>query len=268
MEKLVKDIAKQIESYGAKNPEIAVILGSGLANILDDMQDKIYIPFQKLNGMPLTNVDGHKNQFVFGKIADKNVLAMQGRFHLYDGFSAKEVCLPIYIFKLLGVKTVIITNASGSINQNIKTGDLMIITDHINFTNQNALIGGAIIDFGEQFVDMTEPYSHKLIDLAQKVATQNNINLKNGVYAQVVGPFYETIAQAKMLKICGCDAVGMSTVVEVEAGVQCGLDILGLSIITDMADSQQPTTHKEVLEQSQIASQKLKKVIFGTIEKL
>lgn len=265
MEKLVNDIARQIEEYGAKKPEIAVILGSGLSEILEDMKDKIHIPFEKIKGMPITNVIGHKNQFVFGTISGKRVLAMQGRFHLYDGFTAKQVCLPIYIFKQLGVKTIIITNASGSLNKDIKIGDIMAITDHINFTGQNALIGGAILDFGEKFVGMTEPYSHKLIDLAKTVAEHQGIYLKTGVYAQIVGPMYETIAQSKMLKTLGCDAVGMSTAVEVEAGVQCGLDILGLSIITDVADSVEGVTHQAVLEQSKNSSQKLKMIIYDLI---
>ena len=268
MEKLVKDIANQIKKYGAEKPEIAVILGSGLADLLNEMQQKIEIPFSTLQGMPMTKVEGHKNQFVYGKIANKNVLAMQGRFHLYDGFTAKQVCLPIYIFKELGIKTVIITNASGSLNQNIKVGDLMIINDHINFTGQNSLIGGPIIDYGEQFIGMTEPYNKKLIEITTEIAKHNDISIKNGVYAQVTGPMYETKAQCKMLKICGCDAVGMSTVIEAESAVQCKLNVLGISIITDMADSTQKTSHKDVLKESQNASKKLKTVIFELINKL
>lgn len=267
MEKLVKSIVSQLNNYGVEQPDVAVILGSGLADLINDMEEKIVIPFTKLDGMLLTRVEGHKNQFIYGKIGQKKVLAMQGRFHLYDGFSAKQVCLPIYIFKELGIKNVIITNASGSLTKEIGVGDLMIITDHINFTGQNALIGGPIIDYGEQFIEMTNPYSQKMIDLAYQTAKENNINLKSGVYGQVIGPFYETIAYSKMLKTCGCDAVGMSTVVEVEAANQCKLNVLGVSVVTDMAGIE-VTNHQIVIQQSQLASAKLKAIVGGVIKGL
>ena len=270
MEKIVNNVANQLTQLGVDNPEIAIILGSGLANIAESIEDKIVIPFNKIEGMPITNVKGHKNQFIYGKINGKKVLAMQGRFHLYDGFTAKQVCLPIYVFKKLGIKTTIITNASGSLNESIGVGSIMMITDHINFTGQNALIGGAILDFGEQFIDMSEPYSLRLQNIAVNVAKQSNIELKKGIYAQVMGPMYETTAQSKMLNICGCDAVGMSTVIEVECAVQCNMQVLGLSVITDMAlkSDNIKTSHEEILEQSKLSSLKLKEIIYNFIKNI
>lgn len=263
MEKLVNKIASQIREIIGFDPEIAIILGSGLSEIADALENKVVLPYSELDGMLLTKVEGHKNQFVCGKLSGKKVIAMQGRFHLYDGFSPKQVCLPIYIFKELGVKTLIITNASGGIADDLAAGDLMLISDHVNHTGQNALIGGPIIDYGVQFVDMTEPYDIKYRKLAIEIANQNKINLKQGTYMQFIGPFYETKADIKMAKVLGANAVGMSTAVEVEAAVQCKLKVLGLSLITDKAAglSKNKLTHEDVLRVAQNASNKMTTLI-------
>lgn len=270
MEKLVKDIVAQINERIKETPEIAIILGSGLSEIANDLKDKIEISYCELKGMPLTKVEGHKNQFIFGKLNNKNVIAMQGRFHLYDGFNAKQVAMPIYIFKELGVKTLILTNAAGGINESYEPGDIVMITDHINHTGQNCLIGGAIIDYGTQFIDMTTPYCLNYINLASKVSKANNINLKHGTYIQFAGPFYETKAEIKMAKAIGADLVGMSTVIEVEAASHCKLDVLALSVVTNKAAgfSQQEMSHQEVLENGKKASKNLMLLLKEFIQNL
>ena len=270
MEELVKSIANEIRQKIKKQPEIAVILGSGLSELLDNMQNKVIIPYSSLNGMLLTKVEGHKNQFVVGQIGQKTVIAMQGRFHLYDGFSPKEVCLPIYVFKELGVKTLIVTNASGAVNPKFKPGEIVLLTDHINHTGQNALVGGAIINYGVQFVDMSEPYDAKYREIVTNLSAKFNISIKTGVYMQFIGPFYETKADIKMARILGADLVGMSTVLEVESARQCNLRVLGLSVATNMATgvSAEHLSHDEVLQNSKIASKNLTKLVDEFIKQI
>lgn len=259
MEKLVKDIAKQIMDRINITPDVAIVLGSGLSDILDDLENKVVVPYDELSGMPITNVKGHKNQFIFGKLNNKYVIVMQGRFHLYDGFSAKQVVMPIYIFKELGIKTLVLTNAAGGINDNLEPGDIVMITDHINHTGQNCLIGGPIVDYGTKFIDMTSPYNKEYINIANQVAKNNKINLKQGTYIQFVGPFYETKAEIMMAKTIGADLVGMSTVLEVEAANQCKLDVLALSVVTNKAAglSNKILGHEEVLENSKKSSKNI-----------
>ena len=263
MEKMIKSIVEQISSKITKKPEIAVILGSGLSDILDDIQNKTVIPYADLNGMPLVSVEGHKNQFVCGDLGNKYVIAMQGRFHLYNGFTAKQVAMPIYLFKELGVKTLILTNAAGGVNDNFNPGDIAVITDHINRTGTNCMIGGPIIDYGTQFIDMTKPYCEKYIDICEKLAKEDGFDLKKGTYIQFAGPFYETKAEITMAKSFGVDLVGMSTVLEVEAANHCRLNVLALSVITNKAAGLSKTVmeHKEVLSASQSVSRKLVKLI-------
>lgn len=260
MEELVAKIAEQIKTkIGDLNPEIAIILGSGLSEICDNFEQKIIIPYDEIDGMLHTTVVGHKNQFIVGRMYGKAIIIMQGRFHLYDGFSAKQVCMPIYVFKKLGVKTLIETNASGGINNNLSAGDIMLLTDQINITGQNALIGGAITNFGEEFIDMTEPYDIEYRNIMLNVAKDNDIKLKQGTYIQFTGPFYETKAEIKMASVIGADAVGMSTAIEVEAARQCQIKVVGLSAITNMASGLNETglSHSEVLEGGKEASNKM-----------
>ena len=263
MEEIIKNIAREIKSKINEIPDIAIVLGSGLSEIVNDLEGKIVIPYSELSGMPLTKVEGHKNQFIYGKLNDKNILAMQGRFHLYDGFTAKQVVMPIYIFKELGIKTVIFTNASGGINNLFEPGDLVLITDHINRTGTNCMVGGPVIDYGVEFVDMTNPYSKELGGICKQIAKNEQIDLKEGTYIQFVGPFYETKAEITMAKVCGADLVGMSTVLEVEAANHCGLNVLAFSVITNKAAglSEKTMNHKEVLSVSKNSSGKLIKII-------
>lgn len=270
MEKIVRSIVSQINQKIEIHPEIAIVLGSGLSDIVDCMDEKIIIPYNELEGMLQTKVEGHKNQFIVGKLAGKNVIAMQGRFHLYDGFSAKQVAMPIYIFKELGVKTLILTNAAGGVKDDMKPGDIAVICDHINNTATNCMIGGPIIDYGTQFVDMSEPYNNDYIQIVENIAKKESIKLCKGTYMQFLGPFYETKADIIMAKRVGADIVGMSTAVEVEAANHCGLKVLALSVITNKATglSTEKNSHKDVLKASFSASKKLIKIVQEFVNQL
>lgn len=257
---LVENIASQIKNKISENPQVALILGSGLSGLVDCMEDKITIPYSELQGMLIPHVQGHKNQFVVGKLGGKVVIAMQGRFHAYDGFTAKECALPIYLFKVLGVKSVIITNSSGAVNENYDVGDLMLIKGHINLTGMNPLIGGAIIDNGVQFVDLKEAYDKGYRNIIKKIAIEKGITLQEGVFLQDLGPSYETPAEVKFFRTIGADAVSMSTVLEVIAAAQCELKVLAISCIANKAVSDEDNsilTHEEVLESGRMAVEKL-----------
>lgn len=270
MEEIIKNIAQKIKEKLTILPDIAIILGSGLDGLAQKLQNQTIIRYDELPNMPRTNVQGHKNQFIFGSLYGKNIIAMQGRFHFYSGFSAKQVAMPIYIFKELGVKTLIVTNAAGGVNPTFKPGDLMLITDHINFTGQNPLIGGAPIDYGVEFVDMQDAYNSEYCELVRKIAKQNCIALKEGAYMQFTGPSYETKAEVKFARAIGADAVGMSTALEVISAVQCNLKVLGISVITNMGSGMttEKMTHEEVLENSKIASKNLETLIENFVEQI
>ncbi len=257
---LVKHIAKQIQSKTSMKPEVAIILGSGLSNFVDCMENKVIVPYSELDGMLIPHVQGHKNQFVIGKISGKAVIAMQGRFHPYDNFTAKECAMPIYVFKVLGVKSIIITNSSGAVNETYDVGDLMLIKGHINLTGMNPLIGGAIIDSGVEFVDLKDAYEKSYRNIIKNIAQEKGIALQEGVFLQDLGPSYETPAEVKFYRTIGADAVSMSTVLEVISSVQCGIKVLAISCIANKAVSENeeaPLTHEEVLESGRQAVQKL-----------
>lgn len=249
MEKMIDNIIKEIKKEVKNTPKLAIILGSGLGNFASFIKNKIEIPYNRLKGMPVSTVKGHSGKFIFGEVNGVSLVAMQGRIHLYEGYSAKQVTLPIYIFKKLGVETLIVTNASGGVNPSFEAGDLMVITDQINLTGQNPLVGGATIDYGVQFVGMQDAYHKQYVTLLNKIGKEYNLNLKNGTYLQLLGPTYETPAEVKMASIIGADAVGMSTAVEVIAGVQAGLKIAGISAIANKAagTTNIEVTHEEVL---------------------
>lgn len=261
---LAENLAKQIEGKIIKKPEIALILGSGLADIADNLENKIVINYSDLNNMPIPHVQGHKNQFVVGEMNGKTVIAVLGRFHPYDGFSAKECVLPIYIFKLLGVETIIITNSAGGVNLDFNAGDVMLIKSHINLTGMNPLIDGAIIDYGVEFVDLNDAYYKPYRDLVKQISNEQNLGIKEGVFLQDLGPSYESPAEVKFFRVIGADAVSMSTVLEVIAAKQCNMKILGLSCIANKAineDNPETLTHEEVLMSAKRASAKLKIII-------
>lgn len=239
------------------NPKIAIILGSGLGDLVNFVEEKEEIPYENIPNFPVSTVSGHDGKLVFGKINNVEVLLMQGRFHFYEGYSMKEVTYPVYVMKELGIEKLIVTNACGGINETFEPGTLMIINDFINFMGTNPLIGKNDEKFGVRFPDMSEPYSLELIDKAKKVADDLNISYKEGVYMGYTGPNYETAAEIRAFKILGADAVGMSTVPETIVANYLGLKVLGISCITNMATGIQKVkhSHERVVETARKASE-------------
>lgn len=231
-------------------PTVGLILGSGLGVLADEINDSKVIPYSEIPHFPQSTVTGHKGQLVIGTLEGKNVIAMQGRFHYYEGYTMKQVTFPVRVMKELGVKTLIVTNAAGGINRNFKPGELMIITDHINFMGDNPLIGKNDDKLGTRFPDMSQCYRKELVKHAQDCANTLDITIQKGIYAGMTGPTYETPAEIKMLTTLGADAVGMSTVPEVIAANHAGMNVLGISCISNMAAGilEQPLSHSEVIE--------------------
>jgi purine-nucleoside phosphorylase len=258
MEELYKVIeaSNYIKNKIGEVPEIGVILGSGLGSLAEEIKDKSFINYSEIPYFPVSTVVGHKGRFVFGILEGKKVIMMQGRFHYYEGHKMDNVTLPILVLNQLGVKKIIITNAAGGVNTKFKAGDLMLITDHINYSGTNPLIGKNIEEFGPRFPDMSTAYNRDFIKSAKIAAANCNVKIAEGVYFMFTGPSYETPAEIKMARILGGDAVGMSTVPEVIVANYCGMKVLGISCITNMAAGilDQPLSHLEVIENSKYAS--------------
>lgn len=242
--------AEYIKSKIAHQPEIGIVLGSGLGPLADDMTDVIDIDYTEIPHFPVSTVEGHAGKLVFGKLGSKYVLAMKGRFHYYEGYDVAQVVFPIRVMKLLGINNLVVTNAAGGINRDFSSGALMLIKDHISFFVPSALRGKNISEFGTRFPDMSEAYSKELRTLAKKVAEESGVQVFEGVYAFAQGPMYETPAEIRALGILGADAVGMSTVPEVITAGHAGMKVLGISCITNMAAGilDQPLNHQEVME--------------------
>lgn len=251
-------------------PALGLILGSGLGVLADEIENPISISYDEIPYFPVSTVAGHKGRLVIGNLKGKCVIAMQGRFHFYEGHSMEAVTYPIRVMKAIGVKQILVTNAAGGINRSFKPGDLMIIQDHINLTSQNPLIGPNEADFGERFPDMSEAYSKKLIALAKGVAAKEKVKVVEGVYAGVLGPSYETPAEIKFLGMIGADAVGMSTVPEVIVARHSGLAVLGISCISNMAAgiSDETLTHDEVIETTEMIKAQFLQLVKGIIIEL
>lgn len=266
----VTESAKYIESKVSLKPQIAVILGSGLGGLVDVLEDKEYIDYKDIPNFPQSTVEGHEGRLVYGKINGVEVLAMQGRFHYYEGYTMKEVTYPVYVMQQLGVKKLIITNACGGINTSFNPGTLMIIKDFINLVSDNPLIGVNDKRFGPRFPDMSEPYKLELIEKAKNVADEIGIEYKEGVYAGFMGPYYETAAEIVSIGRQGADAVGMSTVPETIVGNYLGLEVLGIACITNMATGiqKQKHSHERVVEIAQKSSINLCKWVTKIIENI
>ncbi|MGY0209244.1 purine-nucleoside phosphorylase [Bacillus subtilis] len=209
-------------------PEIGLILGSGLGVLADEIENPVAIPYEDIPHFPVSTVEGHAGQLVFGDLEGKRVVAMQGRFHFYEGYSMEQVTFPVRVLKLIGVETLIVTNAAGACNENFNPGDLMIITDHINFFGTSPLIGKNANEFGTRFPDMSEAYDKQLVKLTEQVASDLGLNVQKGVYFGNTGPTYETPAEVKMARLLGGDVVGMSTVPEVIVARHSDMRVLGL----------------------------------------
>ena len=242
--------ARTIRARSEEDARVAIVLGSGLGGFADEFQDAIAIPYQEIPGFATSTAEGHAGRLVIGKVDKVLVAAMQGRVHFYEGYSLEEVTFPVRTFKLLGIKTLVLTNAGGGINVELSQGALMVINDHLNLMGVNPLRGLNDERFGPRFPDMTEVYSRELQQLAIEEARVLGVELRRGIYAALAGPSYETPAEIHMLRSFGADAVGMSTVPEAIVARQMGIEVLGISCITNMAAgiSDQPINHEEVME--------------------
>ena len=256
MENLFDKIVESTEYIKSKinqTPQIGLVLGSGLGVLGDEIENPVKISYDEIPNFPVSTVEGHKGQLVIGKLEGKTVIAMQGRFHYYEGYTMKDITFPVRVMKELGIETIFVTNAAGGSNKDFKPGDLMIITDHINLGGYNPLIGKNDDRLGVRFPDMSTAYNREYIDIAKKCAKELDINIKEGVYAFFTGPVYETPAEVRMASILGADAVGMSTVPEVIVASHSNLKVIGISCITNMAAGilDQPLNHEEVIETTQ-----------------
>ncbi|HCT65185.1 MAG TPA: purine-nucleoside phosphorylase [Lachnospiraceae bacterium] len=252
--KRLEQAAEYIKTRTKYSPKIGVILGSGLGDFGDSLENAEYYDYKDVPNLPVSTVIGHKGRFV----VTSELICMQGRFHFYEGYNLTEVTFPIRLMKLLGVEKLIVTNAAGGVNTNFSTGDLMVITDHINMMGTNPLIGANLDAFGTRFPDMSNGYDKEMIDIAMKTGEIKGLNLKRGVYCAMTGPSFETPAEIQMVRIIGGDAVGMSTVPEVITANHCGIKVLGISCITNMAAgvNSQPLNHAEVIETTKRVKEK------------
>ena len=252
----VEDSVRYIKEKIDFQPDIGIILGTGLGDIIDALSDKIYIPYSDIPNFPQSTVKGHEGRLVFGKIGEKQIVAMQGRFHYYEGYTMKEVTYPVFVMKKLGVAKLVITNSCGGINTDLQPGSLMIINDFINLMGSNPLIGVHDDRLGVRFPDMTEPYKKYMIDIAKQTGDKLGIDYKEGVYAGFMGPYYETAAEIRAYGGMGADAIGMSTVPETIAANFLGIDCLGIACITNMATGIQKVkhSHDRVVEIAEKAS--------------
>lgn len=259
----------------SEQPLVGLVLGSGLSLLAESIADAITIPYEHIPHFPASTVAGHAGRLLIGALAGQTVVAMQGRIHLYEGYTAEEITFPIRVMRRLGVETLILTNAAGGLNPNFHVGDLMLLVDHINFVGMaghNPLIGPNIPSFGPRFPSMTETYALSLRRLALTTARNLQISLRQGVYAYLAGPNFETPAEVRLLRLMGADAVGMSTVPEALVGVHAGMRVLGISTITneavDQLDTDQQPSHEEVLETGKMVVPQLTQLLIGILEGL
>ena len=245
----IKESVDFINSKIQRKPKIGIILGSGIGELANEIERDLEIPYEDIPNFPVSTVKGHKGQLLFGRLNGVEVVAMQGRFHFYEGYSMHEVTLPIRVLKLLGIDYLFISNASGGVNKDFEVGDIMFITDHINLM-PNPLIGENIPDHGPRFVDMSEAYDKRMLSIAKRIARHNGIHYQTGVYAAVTGPTYETPAEYKYIQTLGADAVGMSTVPEVIVARHMKLPVFAVSVISDLGVEGKiiEISHQEVIE--------------------
>lgn len=247
-------------------PDTAIILGTGLGALVDYIEDKQLIPYTEIPNFPVSTVEGHSGNLIFGVLGGKRVIAMQGRFHYYEGYDMKQVTFPVRVFKALGVNTLFVSNAAGGMNKDFRVGDVMIITDHINLFPENPLRGKNYNELGPRFPAMTEPYSHELIKKADAIAAELGIRVKHGVYVGTPGPTFETPAEYEYFRIIGGDAVGMSTVPEVIVARHGDMRVFGVSVITDLGgkDITEVPSHDEV----QLAAEKAQPSVVAIMREL
>lgn len=258
------------QQIGDFKPEYLLILGTGLGQLAEEIDVTISIDYDQIPHFPVSTVESHHGRLLFGQLGGKPVVAMQGRFHYYEGYTMQEIVFPVRVARNLGVQTLIVSNACGGLNPNFKRGDIMLINDHINFLGDNPLIGPNDDELGPRFPDMSEPYTERLIETAENVALDLSIKMHEGVYLAVSGPMLETKSEYRYMRQLGADVVGMSTVPEVISAVHMGLEVLGISVITDecFPDALEPVSLDDVLEAAGMAEPKMTQVIIGVLERL
>ena len=252
------------------DPEYLLILGTGLGQLAEEMTVELELPYEEIPHFPVSTVESHAGKLLIGYLGGKSVMAMQGRFHYYEGYSMKQIAFPVRIAKMLGIQTLLVSNACGGLNPNFERGDIMLINDHITFLGDNPLIGPNDPDLGPRFPDMSQPYTERLLATAEQVALDAGIKMHQGVYLAVSGPMMETKAEYRYMRQLGADVVGMSTVPEVIAAVHMSMEVLGISVITDecFPDALEPVSLDDVLEAAAMAEPQLTRVVVGVLERL
>ena len=266
----IKQTVDYINNKFSFEPEAGIILGSGLGGLVKEIDIKHVFNYEDIPNFPVSTVEGHSGKLIFGYLSGKKVVAMQGRFHYYEGYTMKEVTFPVRVMKFLGIKTLVLSNASGGVNASFKIGDIMIITDHINLLPSNPLLGQNIKELGPRFLDMHDAYDKKLIEKALKIAKKNKIDVQTGIYAAVSGPCFETPSEYRYIKRVGADTVGMSTVPEVQVARHMGIPCFAVSIITDLGVEGQvvEVSHDEVVDVANKAEPKMTLIIKELIAEL
>ena len=273
MLELKKQITEALDFIRTKTnmfPEIGIILGTGLGALAKEIDSEIIIDYKDIPHFPLSTVESHEGKLIFGKLGGKNVVAMQGRFHYYEGYTMKQITFPVRVMKALGIKVLCVSNIAGGMNPNYRRGDIMIINDHINMLGDNPLIGRNDDDLGPRFPDMSEPYNKELIRLAEQIAMEERIKVHAGVYLAVPGPNLETRAEYRMFRNFGADVVGMSTVPEVIVAIHSGLKVFGMTVISDecFPDFLQPVSVDEIIKAAMEAEPKLTLIMKKLIERI
>jgi purine-nucleoside phosphorylase len=266
----IQETTKYIQQKIDFEPQIGIVLGTGLGGLTKEIETIATLPYKEIPNFPESTVKGHEGKLIFGRLGGKNVVAMQGRFHYYEGYTMQEVTFPIRVMKFLGIKLLMLSNAAGGVNPNYEIGDLMIIRDHINLMGNNPLIGKNHTGLGPRFPDMSEPYDKTIIRHAAKIARHNGIKFQEGVYAAVTGPTFETPAEYKYIHILGADAVGMSTVPEAIVAQHMELPCFAVSVISDLGVEGKivEISHQEVIDAASMAEPKMTLMVKEMIEKL
>ncbi|WP_373230439.1 purine-nucleoside phosphorylase [Cohnella sp.] len=267
---IIDEAAAFIRSTTDLSPEIGLILGSGLGVLGDELEDAVTIPYEDIPHFPVSTVEGHAGELIVGKLQGRNVMLMKGRFHLYEGYEPERTALPVRVMAALGVSTLLVTNAAGGVNMDYKPGNLMLISDHINLTGRNPLVGPNDSELGVRFPDMSEAYNRRLRGIAKETADELGFSVQEGVYVGLLGPNYETPAEIRMLRTLGVDAVGMSTVSEVIVARHSGIEVLGISCISNMAAGilDQPLSHVEVMETTERVKEQFISLVLTIIPKI
>ena len=273
MENLKEKIQETLKAIRQKTEEeypVGIILGTGLGGLVKEIKIDHEIDYSDLPYFPISTVESHRGKLIFGTISDKKVVAMQGRFHYYEGYSMKQITYPVRVMKFLGVKTLLVSNACGGMNPQFKRGDIMLMTDHINLLGDNPLIGKNEDDLGPRFPDMSEPYSHELLKISEEIASKNRIKIQKGVYVAVAGPNLETKSEYRFLRATGADVVGMSTIPENIVANHMGIKVLGISIITDecFPESLKPVDVNEIISTAMKAEPKMTFIMKEVIKRI